>query len=89
MLALDDSRWKTYKGGYGVKYDASIPLRRLFEGGARQKIWNELWEELHHQGDVGTASYAAVPHLLEFARVSKKLDWNVFGLIATIELARP
>ena len=89
MLPLDDPRWKKYKGGYREKYDASVPLKRLFQEGARQDIWDELWQELHHQGDLGEASYAAVPHLLEFARQSKKLDWNVFGLIATIELERP
>jgi hypothetical protein len=44
---------------------------------------------LHHQGDLGPASYAAVPHLLEFARRSPRLDSNVFGLIAVIELERP
>ena len=48
-----------------------------------------MWQELHHQGDVGPASYAAVSHLLEFARRSPRLDWNVFGLIAVIELERP
>jgi hypothetical protein len=89
MLDLDDPRWKNYKGGYGVKYDASVPLRRLYQEGASQKLWDELWEELHHQDGLGEASYAAVPHLLEFARRSKKLDWNVFGLICVIELARP
>lgn len=88
MLDLDDPRWKTYRGGYGEKYDASVPLRKLYEQGASQKIWDELWEELHHQGDLGAASFAAVPHLLEFARRSKKLDWNVFGLISVIELSR-
>ncbi|MCO6455369.1 MAG: hypothetical protein J5I93_08710 [Pirellulaceae bacterium] len=88
MLDLNDPRWKKYKGGYGVIYDASVPLRRLFEEGASQPIWDELWQELHHQGDIGAASYAAVPHLLEFARRSKKLDWNVFGLVATIEMSR-
>jgi hypothetical protein len=25
------------------------------------KAWDELWNELHHQRDVGEASYAAVP----------------------------
>lgn len=88
MLDLDDPRWKTYRGGYGEKYDASVLLRKLYEQGASQKIWDELWEELHHQGDLGAASFAAVPHLLEFARRSKKLDWNVFGLISVIELSR-
>jgi hypothetical protein len=89
MLPLDDPRWKTLTGGYQVPYDASGPLHKLFERGGSKELWDELWQELHHQGDLGTASYAAVPHLLEFARRSPRLDWNVFGLIAVIELERP
>jgi len=89
MLSLDDPRWKTLTGGYRVPYDVSVPLHKLFERGGSKELWTELWQELHHQGDVGPASYAAVPHLLEFARSSPKLDWNVFGLIAVIELERP
>ena len=89
MLPLNDPRWKTLTGGYLVPYDVSVPLHKLFERGESKELWHELWQELHHQGDVGPASYAAVPHLLEFARRSLRLDWNVFGLIAVIELARP
>lgn len=88
-MPLDDARWRTLTGGYLVPYDASVPLRDLFEHGGSEELWDELWQELHHQGDVGSASYAAVPHLLEFARRSRRLDRNVFGLIATIELERP
>jgi len=88
MLPLDDPRWSTYEGGYRVPYDASVPLRKLFEVGASDELWDELWQELHHQGDVGPASFAAVPWLLEFIRGSGKMDWNAFGLIAVIELER-
>jgi hypothetical protein len=89
MLPLDDPRWQTYHGGYRVPYDASRPLQQLFQGAPTAPIWEEFWQELHHQGDVDAASYAAVPHLLEYTRASAVLDWNVFALISTIELARP
>ncbi|MDP9316695.1 MAG: hypothetical protein M3R24_38545 [Chloroflexota bacterium] len=89
MLPLDDPRWQTYEGGYRIRYDVSAALKRLFQHGATPELWDELWHQLHHQGDVGAASYAAVPYLLEYARHSDKLDWNSFGLISTIELARP
>jgi hypothetical protein len=48
-----------------------------------------LTDALHHQGDVDSASYAAVPYLLEYARRNPKLDWYVFALLFTIELSRP
>jgi hypothetical protein len=89
MLPLDDPRWPSYTGGYRVPYDASVPLRRLFEGGASPDLWEELWQELHHQGAIGPASFAAVPWLLEYSKRSQELDWNAFGLIAAIELERP
>ena len=28
------------------------------------KVWDDLWASLCHQGDVGSASFAAVPHLV-------------------------
>ena len=88
MLPLDDLRWQSYKGGYRVPYDASPALRRLLADGPDEELWEEFWNELHHQGDLHQASYAAVPWLVEFVRRSPKLDWNALALIATIELER-
>jgi len=39
-------------------------LQRLAAGMDRDAAWAELWQGLHHQGDVCEASYAAVPHLV-------------------------
>jgi hypothetical protein len=44
--------------------------------------WQELWEELHHQGDVGDASYAAVPELVRIHRSESAVDWNPYALVA-------
>ena len=88
MLPLDDPRWQSYKGGYRVLYDASPGLRRLFSDGPDDALWEEFWNELHHQGDLHQASYATVPWLVEFIRRSPKLDWNAVALVATIELER-
>jgi len=54
----------------------------------RSKVWEELWNELHHQGDVGEASYAAVPHLVQIYLTAETTDWNTYALVATIELVR-
>jgi len=51
-------------------------------------VWDELWNELHHQGDVGVASYAAVPQLVRIAQARRDFDWNLYALIATIEIER-
>lgn len=83
FLPLDDPRWQDLDGGYKQPYDASLPLRRMEAG---EDVWEELWDELHHQGDLGTASYAAVPHLVRLAR--QKRDWNVYALVGLIETER-
>lgn len=85
MLSLEDDKWKELQGGYRCRYDASVPLRSLQSG---IDVWDELWNELHHQGDVGLASYAAIPHLVRIASGAAHRDWNFYGLVATIEVER-
>lgn len=63
--------------GYGVPYDPWPILERL--GSDHESAIDELWENLYHQGDVGSASYAAVPKLVEAGELS---------LVAAIEVAR-
>ena len=85
MLSLEDKKWQGFYGGYRVPYDVSIALRSMQNG---SNVWDELWDELHHQGDVDIASYAAVPQLVCIANNAVARDWNFYGLLATIEIAR-
>jgi hypothetical protein len=43
---------------------------------------------LHHQGDVGEASYLAVPQLVRIAKGKRLFDWKIYGLCAVIEQQR-
>lgn len=91
MLLLDDNKWKELPGGYHIPYDASLPLKKLEQATTVEEIetiFTELWDELHHQGDVDLASYYAVPHIIRIAKEKKLYNWNVFGLVATIEVER-
>jgi hypothetical protein len=91
MITLDDSLWKELKGGYKITYDVSVPLRRLERTKDKMeidKIFEELWDELHHQGDVDLASYLAIPQLVRIAREKNLFDWNVLAICATIEQQR-
>ena len=85
MLPLNDPRWRSLAGGYKTPYDPSDALRRIEAG---EDAWDDLWQELHHQGDVGEASYAAVPHLIRIAKLLPRRDWNFYGLVSTIEVER-
>jgi hypothetical protein len=92
FLNLDDSKWSVLEGGYKRSiYDASVALKQLeraetlYEGDV---IYKELWNELHHQGDVGLASYYAVPHLVRIAKQKRLIDCNVLSLVSVIEIQR-
>jgi hypothetical protein len=91
MIDLNDKRWQEFEGGYRIPYDASIALKKL-EGAITEQevdsVLGELIEELHHQGDVGLASYFSVPHIIRIAKEKKLFSFNVFGLVATIEIER-
>jgi len=85
MLSLDDQRWANFTGGYKTPYDVSSALRSLERG---KNVWEELWDGLHHQGDVGIASYASVPQLVRIGGLLALRDWNLYGLVSTIEIER-
>jgi hypothetical protein len=85
MLSLTDPIWRELQGGYRVPYDASKALVQMEAG---ESVWDELWSELHHQGDVGVASYAALPQLVRISEARGKSDWNLYALTATIEIER-
>lgn len=90
-MRLTDKIWSELQGGYKVPYDVSVPLRELEETTdpeTIQKIWKILWDELHHQGDVGIASYLAVPQLVTIGKSKGLFDWNLLGLCNVIEQQR-
>ena len=91
MLPLNDSRWLTFEGGYRVACDASALLRTLEaapDAEAEGAAWDELWTELYHQGDVGAATYHAVPHVVRIAASKPALSVNPFAFVAAVEAAR-
>jgi hypothetical protein len=88
MLSFADKRWEGLWGGYRAPFDPRPALEKLSSENEAKEAWHELWEGLHHQGDVGEASYAAVPHLVQIGSRFANGGWNLFGLVATIELAR-
>ncbi len=91
MITLDDNLWKELKGGHQMTFDVSVPLKRLEATKDKKEIENiyrELWNELHHQGNVGLASYMAVPQMVRIAKERNLFNWNVLALCATIEQQR-
>ena len=86
MPNSDEDLWSNLTGGYRMPLDPRPLVAKLDAG--PDTTWDELWGELHHQGDVGEASYAAVPLLVAIYRKRGVIDWNTYAIVAAIELAR-
>jgi hypothetical protein len=62
-LSMSDPRWERYQGGYRQPFDARSLVESLRSSPHNVAAWDSVWNELHHQGTVGEASYALVAHL--------------------------
>src|SRR5262245_57361628 len=60
-------QWTELRHAYGSAGDIPDLLRRLSPD-AKAAVWDELWSRLVHQGTVYSASFAALPELLDRAR---------------------
>jgi hypothetical protein len=87
MLNFDDPRWQQLCGGYRIPFDPR-PLLIQLERDPSAKNWGLLTEELFHQGDVGDASYAAVPRIVSIALTHSPLRVDALTLVILIEEAR-
>lgn len=92
MLSLDSPRWNELCHAYGNASDIPVLLARLVEmpqSNGEEEPWFSLWSSLAHQGDVYSASFAAVPHVIEaLARSPLKADSAYFQFPAWIEICR-
>jgi hypothetical protein len=75
-----------YKDAYGRVVDVRSWFAAAEQTGAPPE-WPKMCNALCHQGDIYAASYAAVPHILEYIAKSGS-DWQSYALIASIEEAR-
>ena len=91
MLSLDSLRWAELQQGYGNAADIPsllFDLTRLPRSEGETEPWFSLWSALAHQGDVFSASFAAVPHVIE--ALSSDLtaaDSSYFQFPAWVEIA--
>ncbi|BCU75741.1 hypothetical protein [Luteolibacter sp. LG18] len=93
MIALDSPRWSALEHAYGEAGDIPSLLRELDSFPTRInhqcEPWHTLWSSLCHQGDVFSASFAAVPHILRAAASAPdRIGMDYLLLPAAIEIAR-
>lgn len=91
-LSLQSPQWSELQHAYGKAGDIPALLERLHafpksEGEAEP--WFTLWSALAHQGDVYTASFAAVPHVVSaLASAPARADEAFFQFPAWVEICR-
>jgi len=85
-MELTDPRWLELHGAYRIPFDPRDAFSQL-EAGHSSEAWDTLWQELHHQGAVDLASYAAVPQLVRIHRERQLGAWQTYALVTTIDLA--
>jgi hypothetical protein len=92
VLSLEDLRWRELKHAYGAAGDMPALLRQLEHvpsSGDDAEPWFTLWSSLAHQGDVYSASFAAVPHVIRaLASAPTKADHSYFQFPAWVEICR-
>jgi hypothetical protein len=92
MLSLDSPVWSTLRHAYGSASDVPELLRQLesfpkSEGNAEP--WFSIWSALAHQGDVYTASFAAVPHVIRIVSSDPSAaSFVYFQFPAWVEICR-
>jgi hypothetical protein len=92
VLSLDSQRWSDLRDAYGAAADIPALLRQLKElpsSEGEQEPWFSLWSALAHQGDVYSASFAAVPHVVQaLASAPARADHSYFHFPAWVEICR-
>ena len=92
MISLDSPKWSELSHAYGDASDIPNLLRRLenmhSEEGEKEP-WFSIWSSLAHQGDVYSASFATVPHIVRIlSQDPTKADYSFFEFPAWVEICR-
>lgn len=92
LLSLDNPRWLKLQHAYGSAANIPALLKQLANLPSSEKNnepWLSIWSALAHQGDVYSASFAAVPHVIDaLASAPLKADFSYFQFPAWVEVCR-
>ena len=85
--------WEELNHAYGSAGDIPALLAELAfypaESSYEAEPWFSLWSALCHQGDIYSASFAAVPEIVKhLANNPQKATFSFFALPASIEISR-
>jgi hypothetical protein len=92
LLRLESPRWSELEHAYGAASDIPALLQQLAkvpDSANEKEPWFSLWSSLAHQGDVFSASFAAVPYVVQaLASAPLQADSSYFQFPAWVEICR-
>ncbi len=92
MISLNDPRWSELQHAYGAAANIPELLKQLTDLPSSEEDkepWFSIWSALAHQGDVYSASFAAVPHVIDaLASAPLRADSSYFQFPAWVEVCR-
>jgi hypothetical protein len=94
MSKVNNVRWSDLEDAYGKAGKVPELLHQAIADTAPEQTqqsgpWSDLWSRLYHQGSVFSASYAALPVIVNAIKMHEKpIPVNFFLLPVCIELAR-
>jgi len=92
VISLDSPEWTSLKHAYGSASNIPDLLRQLEtlpNSSGNSEPWFSLWSALAHQGDVYSASFAAVPHVVRvIAKDPANAPFVYFQFPAWVEICR-
>ena len=95
MIDLTPLSWARLSHAYGSAEDIPHYLEMIYKNpccdDSESGAWQHLWSCLCHQGDIYSASIAAVPHIVAAAlqfRTGELFAWDCISLPINIEKCR-
>jgi hypothetical protein len=92
MLSLESPDWVQLTHAYGSAGDIPDLLRQLEtlpDSEGNKEPWFSIWSALAHQGDVYSASFAAVPHIVRVLSTAPELaTFSFLQFPAWVEICR-
>jgi hypothetical protein len=85
--------WEKLEHAYGTAENIPALLEKLAsypsEDSYEDEPWFSLWSSLYHQGDIYSASFAAVLEIIRYLSLSpQEATFSFFALPASVEIAR-
>jgi hypothetical protein len=88
MITIDDLKNKELHGGYGTICDVSSLVSTVLAKPEDTDAWNEFWQELYHQSDIGNASLAVVPILVQELINKNYKGENLWAYVSSMEIVK-